>query len=868
MVRTNQQRAATIRFRIVHAMVLLVLTGWLKLASVAAAKDLAERADSSSAAAAPELIELREGLAVSLSLRHRCAAITTDPVATQVAAGRWSMPHAGEAVGNPNERARRWEPITAGAGGAFAQPASGYIACAVSSSDQAVMMLEASGHAMVTVNAEPHLGDLYSSGIVHIPLRLRKGQNEFLFRTGRGQLQARLRRPKASAFLDSSDVTAPDLIAGEPVNTLAAIVVVNATESWRDDLVITAKLPDGPATDTPVPPLLPLSVRKVGFALKGQSPKGEDNWKIELKLRQKPRSNSSQDEAWETVDVCPITLRTRRANQTHKRTFRSAIDGSVQYYAVVPALEGAADSKTSRPGLVLTLHGAAVEAIGQAEAYTAKPGLLIVAPTNRRPYGFDWEDWGRLDAIEVLNLAERVFNSDPRRTYLTGHSMGGHGTWHLGVTFPDRFAAIAPSAGWISMWSYAGATRGESQDPAARLLGRAATTSDTLALVKNLSPLGVYVLHGDADDNVPVGQARQMRKVLGEFHPDFAYHEQPGAGHWWGRACVDWPPLFAFLQERALPAAEAVRRIDFVTASPSVSARGHWATIEEQIDPFMPSSVHLKLAPDRLRIGGTTENVGRLTLDVGRTLAGPKSAQPFTVELDGQTIENAPVSTSSIGEPVIWLARSGGTWSAMRSAAPSSRKSPSRQGPFKEAFRNRFLFVIGTTGTPQENAWGLAKARFDAEVFWYRGNGSVDVVLDSAFLDPGRTDEFRHRNLIVYGHSECNAAWPALLGESPVQVRRGQVQIGQRTVTGDALACLFVRPRPGNDRGSVGVVAGSGLTGLRLTDRFPYFSSGAAYPDCLLVSEKSMTDGPAGILASGFFGGDWGVDSGEFAWKE
>ena len=56
------------------------------------------------------------------------------------------------------------------------------------------------------------------------------------------------------------------------------------------------------------------------------------------------------------------------------------------------------------------------------------------------------------------------------RTYLTGHSMGGHGTWHLGVTFPDRFAAIAPSAGWISMWSYAGARRTESPSPVEELM--------------------------------------------------------------------------------------------------------------------------------------------------------------------------------------------------------------------------------------------------------------------------------------------------------------------------------------------------------------------------------------------------------------
>ena len=202
-----------------------------------------------------------------------------------------------------------------------------------------------------------------------------------------------------------------------------------------------------------------------------------------------------------------------------------------------------------------------------------KPGLYVVAPTNRRPYGFDWEDWGRQDAIEVLDLAQKVLDTDREHTYLTGHSMGGHGTWHLGVTFPDRFAAIAPSAGWISMWSYAGARRADSSSLVEELMGRAMGASDTLALSQNLSGLGVYILHGDADDNVPVGQARQMRKLLGEFHPDFAYHEQPGAGHWWGNECVDWPPLVEFLTAHKIPKSSEVRRIDFVTASPAVSSR-------------------------------------------------------------------------------------------------------------------------------------------------------------------------------------------------------------------------------------------------------------------------------------------------------
>ena len=57
--------------------------------------------------------------------------------------------------------------------------------------------------------------------------------------------------------------------------------------------------------------------------------------------------------------------------------------------------------------LFLSLHGASVEAIGQADAYSPKKWGPIVCPTNRRPYGFDWEEWGRWDALEVLALQKQ-----------------------------------------------------------------------------------------------------------------------------------------------------------------------------------------------------------------------------------------------------------------------------------------------------------------------------------------------------------------------------------------------------------------------------------------------------------------------------
>lgn len=432
------------------------------------------------------VIEIKEGLGISAGPRDRRNPVALDAVAERLVSGAWTPPKEGDPLAPGSGSSERWRVIRAGADGAFSRSGfrGGYIAAMVPSNTAKVMILEASGLSMARVNGAPRVGDVYGSGITRLPVWLQKGDNFLLFSLGRGTLKARLVQPKADAFLDTADLTAPDPLVGIPLDTEAAVIVVNASDRWRDDLELAAALPSGATARTKVPLLAPASIRKVGFAIRGPAPAAEGDCVIKLSLQE--RSSSPV-----VLDTASITLRARRPDQTHKRTFRSVIDGSVQYYAVVPPMAAKSDSLAAKPGLVLTLHGAGVEALGQAQAYAAKPGLYIVAPTNRRPYGFDWEDWGRLDALEVLDRTQAELGVDRSRIYLTGHSMGGHGTWHLGVTYPDRFAAIAPSAGWVSMFSYAGLSRLESTDAVERVLARATGASDTLALSRNLAAIGV-----------------------------------------------------------------------------------------------------------------------------------------------------------------------------------------------------------------------------------------------------------------------------------------------------------------------------------------------------------------------------------------
>jgi hypothetical protein len=87
-------------------------------------------------------------------------------------------------------------------------------------------------------------------------------------------------------------------------------------------------------------------------------------------------------------------------------------------------------------------------------------------------------------------------------------------------------------------------------------------------------------------------------------------------------------------------------------------------------------------------------------------------------------------------------------------------KNPVRNGGFKLAFTNNMVFVYATNGSAEENEWYKNKARFDAETFWYRGNGSIDIIPDTDFAP----DHYADRNVIIYGNADNNLAWNQLLG--------------------------------------------------------------------------------------------------------
>lgn len=186
------------------------------------------------------------------------------------------------------------------------------------------------------------------------------------------------------------------------------------------------------------------------------------------------------------------------------------------------------DSETPSP-LIVLLHGlgSRPERVIRYEGLTElaeERGYIVVAPmgynergwygsrgrgraSNRGDAANDPDDLGELserDVMTVLDMTLQEFNIDREEIFLAGHSMGGGGTWHLAIKYPDLWAGLGPVAPAIY------------------------TSPDALAAITDIP---VIVVMGDSDELVDVDVTRRWVAKMEELGMEYRYIEIPGGDH-------------------------------------------------------------------------------------------------------------------------------------------------------------------------------------------------------------------------------------------------------------------------------------------------------------------------------------------------
>jgi predicted peptidase len=193
----------------------------------------------------------------------------------------------------------------------------------------------------------------------------------------------------------------------------------------------------------------------------------------------------------------PMATSKSPPGQTAKQfQFKKTLSAKVDYLLFLP--KGYEAKAGQRWPLILFLHGAGergtnvwkVATHGPAKHVTGQEDFpfIIVSPLCPAK-----QIWSKDVLLGLLDEVIAKYAADTNRVYLTGLSMGGYGTWDLGLTYPEKFAAIVPICGGGQMISVLLSSRDNA--PA-------------------LKTLGVWAFHGGKDTVVVLEESQRMVDVL------------------------------------------------------------------------------------------------------------------------------------------------------------------------------------------------------------------------------------------------------------------------------------------------------------------------------------------------------------------
>jgi predicted peptidase len=165
--------------------------------------------------------------------------------------------------------------------------------------------------------------------------------------------------------------------------------------------------------------------------------------------------------------------------------------------------------------LILFLHGAGergtniarVTMHGPPKIVKTRPDFPFVVVSPQCPNG---QTWSNPVLLRLLDEVLANYNIDRDRVYLTGLSMGGYGTWSLGLKYPDRFAALAPICGG-----------GNTLDI---LLPEGKKTA-------RLKKIPIWAFHGGKDPVVKVQESERMVDALKKIGNNARLTVYPDAEH-------------------------------------------------------------------------------------------------------------------------------------------------------------------------------------------------------------------------------------------------------------------------------------------------------------------------------------------------
>ncbi len=435
-----------------------------------------------------------------------------------------------------------------------------------------------------------------------------------------------------------------------------------------------------------------------------------------------------------------------------KRAYRSQIDGSLQPYDIMLPNGIEPDQLY---GLWVNLHGYEVDIRKYGNLLWADddPSLDDLKLIRAAVYGRRNRYYlgaGEQDVMDVIQHIIDHYPIDENRVFLAGASMGGYGTWKLGLLFPDRFAAISPACGptdlnMLDSFHYPGCAHG--------------------TLMKSLSPIEFAVnarglpsriYHGAVDPTVSVQHSRKMTEELTRLDCDHVYIEYPDVGHSvWNQADQDSDRMYLVKEHfrRQWPA-DVEHRTFYLRYG-----KAFWTEITGKQD--WEAFARIKAGADGNRIRVITENVSDFTLDTRGFHFNPHL--PVVFEIDGTAAVEIKAAQAIPEKPSFY--RLGENWMAGLRDSGRLQKRSGLEGPWMDGEKSAAVIVVGSVEHPSRQTEGFLR---NLKEYYAEYDIEFPVISSEEFLQ--RQDYYAaNMNIHIIGFPDENPAMKMLLKKLPVE---------------------------------------------------------------------------------------------------
>lgn len=481
------------------------------------------------------------------------------------------------------------------------------------------------------------------------------------------------------------------------------------------------------------------------------------------------------------------------------RGYRSQIDGSVQPYGVVyPA--GYGEDKKKEWRLDVFLHGrdSTLTEVKHLYQHAGKKTPKDQDYVQLDIYGrgnnaYRWA--GEEDVFEVvrnfIDVEKRRLSHetvDPNRIVLKGFSMGGAGTWHVGLRNSSAFAVLQPGAGFTTTHGYIAKLPDALPDYQEKCL----RIYDAHRYAENAFNVPIVAYSGEIDKQrqAAVNIENELKRL--GLSDRMTHLIGPGLEH-------KFPPEWVKKSDEVIRKHVETPRAEYpmserVVTYTAKNGQGRSLHIVAQEAAYEQSWADYTRTGHKVAI--QTKNVRGLSLPFY------VSSEPEQLTIDGQSVSlekaRKELSVDVLGEHhgSYYLWKAGGKWQLEAPKQVKGRlnnRAYTVTGPIDDAFARPFLCVIGTD-TPMHPAMHKASMaqfeRFRKEWDkWMRGELPVVKDTDLRNADSGGT-------LILFGDPGSNKVIARALPALPIVWTRTELSMGGTKADPKTHLPMLIHPNP------------------------------------------------------------------------